>query len=503
MKSKPTVRFTETDAAAAPSFTARAEDTVSDLLDYVVEFQRMRSLIDACEADVVDAARRLKLLPLEAEPARTSGWSAENIAMRELSSELGVRLRVHENTARNLIERSRSLVHDLPATLDSMRSGDITLRHARAIIDETGSLRPDANADQDAVDAADAAMRGLEAAALEIAAGTSVGAFERRIRALRERVHPDSMTQRNREAREKRCVDVQPGRDGMSWLTALLPSEQANAIDNRLRLIVRATASASARAASAGGAGAGGDAGGTDASGAGGADDVVAAARTIAQRRADAFVTLLLDGEVDPYDSGVIAPDIAANRPAPDPAGRAPGLRTRSPRARVPAGIRASVHVNVPVLTLLGHDVPATLDGVIPIDAQTARELAKHAPSFVRLLTHPETGATLSVGRESYTVPADMRRWLVERDLTCRFPGCDEPATHADADHTIPYNENGEQGETCVANLAMLCARHHRFKHQTRWRVQQLGAGVLIWTSPEGRSYPTRPANTLASAPPF
>jgi hypothetical protein len=55
------------------------------------------------------------------------------------------------------------------------------------------------------------------------------------------------------------------------------------------------------------------------------------------------------------------------------------------------------VLVTVPVLTLLGHtDEPAELDGYGPIDADTARRLAAHAPSFQRILTHPETGALSS-----------------------------------------------------------------------------------------------------------
>jgi hypothetical protein len=29
------------------------------------------------------------------------------------------------------------------------------------------------------------------------------------------------------------------------------------------------------------------------------------------------------------------------------------------------------------------------------------------------------------------------------RDLTCRAPGCDRPATHCDIDHTIPFVDGG------------------------------------------------------------
>ncbi|MEB0268075.1 HNH endonuclease, partial [Cryobacterium sp. 10I5] len=57
------------------------------------------------------------------------------------------------------------------------------------------------------------------------------------------------------------------------------------------------------------------------------------------------------------------------------------------------AGVAAQVNVTVPVLTLLGKsEEPGYLAGYGPIDPDTARRLAAGAPSFTRLLTHPETG---------------------------------------------------------------------------------------------------------------
>lgn len=180
--------------------------------------------------------------------------------------------------------------------------------------------------------------------------------------------------------------------------------------------------------------------------------------RTLSQLRADIFADLLIEGEV-------------------------PSVRQ---------GIRAKVFVTVPVLTLLGDDAPGTLEGYGPIDAETARVLAAGAPSFVRILTHPETGVVLSVGRDSYAVPADLKNWLRVRDETCRFPNCTRPVAHTDADHTRDYALGGETRDD---NLAHLCRRDHNLKHHTRWRVRQLEHGVLEWTSPAGRIYVTRPAN--------
>ena len=162
---------------------------------------------------------------------------------------------------------------------------------------------------------------------------------------------------------------------------------------------------------------------------------------------------------------------------------------------RVQAAIRPSVHVTVPVLSLLGADVtPAELDGYGPIDQDTAARLAAQAPSFTRILTHPETGAFLSYGRNSYRVPSDLAGYLRVRDGTCRFPGCTVAAWRTELDHTSGWAEGGA---TSAENLACLCPKHPRLKHRGGWRVRQVGGASLEWTSPSGREYRTEPERAL------
>lgn len=161
-----------------------------------------------------------------------------------------------------------------------------------------------------------------------------------------------------------------------------------------------------------------------------------------------------------------------------------------SPAAR--RGVRAEVLLHVPVLTAMGRsDDAGLLDGYGPIDADTARQLCADAPGFLRILTDPEDGATLSFGRTTYRVPTELRRYLRVRDEVCRFVGCTRSAAHCDIDHTIPW---AEDGETIEANLAHLCRGHHRLKERNRWKIQHDPGGVLKWTSPTGRVYETRPA---------
>lgn len=157
-------------------------------------------------------------------------------------------------------------------------------------------------------------------------------------------------------------------------------------------------------------------------------------------------------------------------------------------------GVKVSVAVTVPVMTLLDHsDEPGTLDGFGPIDADTARRLTAHAPSFTRLLTHPVTGALLDIDRTTYRPPAHLRRWLRVIDGTCRFPGCTRSAAGSDLDHTT---DHARGGPTEPGNLAHLCRHHHRLKHHTGWRVRRGPGRVLTWTSPTGYT-------STADPPPF
>jgi hypothetical protein len=136
------------------------------------------------------------------------------------------------------------------------------------------------------------------------------------------------------------------------------------------------------------------------------------------------------------------------------------------------------VHLLVPALTLLGRrDEPAVLEGYGPIDIDTAKQLAGRAASFLRILTHPETGTFLSVGRTRYKPPRGLRTVLRLRDGICRFPNCTCAAVHTDLDHTIPWAPNGD---TALGNLASLCPKNHRDKHDIGWRYVQDPDGTIL-----------------------
>ncbi len=412
------------DAAAAQSIPLTMTETLGELIDCIVSTENMISSITAYRAQLIDEARRLAEMTEHAtRPGQVGGWDAAMTARRVIVTELACALRLPERSAERLVEESRSLLHELPGTHQALREGAVSYRHAQTVIDHANSLPEEAR-------------QPFEEAILPDAKKLTVAKLDRKARQAREHVHPESIAVRRERSVADRQVLVEPARDGMAWLTAFLPAEQALAIRDRLDQVARGLR----------------------------AQDET---RTLTQLRVDVFADLLLSAHTCDGDT-------------------CDGLGH---------GITGRVFVTVPVLTLLGtEETPASLDGYGPIDPDTARKLAGHAPSFTRILTHPETGAVLSVGRDSYKVPKDLRNWLQVRDETCRFPGCNRLAINCDLDHSLDWQHDGESRHD---NLAHACEGHHQLKHHTRWAVEHTGDGQLTWTSPSGHEYTTQPAVSM------
>ena len=146
--------------------------------------------------------------------------------------------------------------------------------------------------------------------------------------------------------------------------------------------------------------------------------------------------------------------------------------------------VAVRVGVLIPMLTLLGQsEMPASLEGYGPIDAETARRLAGDATSIYRILTDPVSGAILDIDQPTKNIPNGLRRMRQLIDQTCTFPGCGNRAVNCDLDHTIDRQFGGR---TTLMNLSHLWRNHHRDKHQTRWTITQDATGRIEWTSPTG-----------------
>src|SRR5690606_21394558 len=263
----------------------------------------------------------------------------------------------------------------------------------------------------------------VAAAALALAERLSVGPFRRALQKLLEQTRYETLEERHNQALTRRRIELIPERDGMASLSVYAPAVELRAIFERATAIAKHL----------------GDRDGEE--------------RTRDQLRTDVVCDLLLTGS-------------AAGHPA---------------AARE---IRASVVVTVPALSLLdgtaGEGDAPVVEGVGPIPLRRARELCGNAEGWMRVLTHPETGMVLSVGRTQYRPPESLRNLVKWRADRCMAPGCGIPASRCEIDHTVAWEDGGE---TSLANHAPLCTGHHTIKHHGNWYVEQIpdSGGVLLW----------------------
>jgi Domain of unknown function (DUF222) len=104
-------------------------------------------------------------------------------------------------------------------------------------------------------------------------------------------------------------------------------------------------------------------------------------------------------------------------------------------------------------------DKPGYLPGYGVLPAATVTELAKHAT--LRPVAIPKD----LVAEANYRPSTALTRFIRCRDLTCRWPGCDQRAQFSDIDHTVPY----PYGPTHPSNNKPYCRIQHRMNPQ--WTV--------------------------------
>ncbi len=380
----------------------------------------------------------------------TRSSSSMELAVRSVAAEFGAALSLSDLQVQRQFNDAYTLVTHFPATHAALDGGLITPAHAKVIVRAGAGITDDA------------ARSAYEVEAVAKAQTTTPWRLKNMLAVLAEHVMPVTLYDRHREARKARSITLTEDSDGMSNLSVFLPTLLAHGAYDRIMGMARAIKHdpddaplSDAHACADGADVPAGSAGGTRAGVAPDASDGGAGdARTLQQIAADVVSDLLL--------------------------GAAPTTTSDAV-----AAIRGRVQVTVPVTTLAGLDnTGAVLAGVGPVDAESVRTLAAHQPGWDRIMTDATTGDILAVDR--YTPSTGMRRFLAARDEHCRFPGCRRPVHQCDLDHTQAWEDGGE---TCIDNLAHLCRRHHVLKHNSAWMVENLGGGVLRWTSPLGYQY--------------
>ena len=365
---------------------------------------------------------------------------SREMSQRAVASEIGAALRLSDRTIESHMGTAARLAERFLATAASFGAGRISQAHVRVIMDAGEAIE----------NAADRAR--YETIVVARAETESPNRLRPYAAQIAERFRERSFTERHREAREKRATWVKGRDDGMSELVIFAPSALVHGMHDRATQMALKVRAENARAAKQP-TGCAADI----------STDEFADQRTLNQLRVDLLADLVLTGTPT-------------------------GHQTED---ELLGEIRAHIDITVPALSLTDPDEiasPAHLEGVGPVDPATARILTGKASGFDRVFTHPASGMVLGVDR--YRPSAEMRRYLKARDRRCRFPGCRLLARICDDDHTI---DHALGGATTITNLADFCRRHHVTKHQTPWKVRQLGGGVLEWTSPTGRIHVDRP----------
>jgi hypothetical protein len=387
-------------SVATPSRAEIEQMDADGCLELLRRSQRERS---RWEAAAIRLMARLASLRPSTDPGRpTCTYVGEEVAAELDQSPV---------TTASHVSEAETLVRRLPAVVDALERGDIDLTRARGLLQLTDGLT-------------DTQATAAAGAALSKGRRSSPAHFRRALRRIIHKLDPQAAERRRTSARATRDVRIDTrGDDGMATLHAALPAAEALLAYARIDHLARHCQPP-------------GD------------------ARTLAQRRADVLLDLLLDRRPHPH-------------------------------------VEVAVNVTVAASTLAGvDDQPAVLHGYGTISAGYARELAEQA-TWRRILTDAPGGSPLEVSRRRYPSPA-LARHIRARNLRCVFPACSVPAEACDLDHTDPYARGGETSE---ANLGPLCGRHHRMKDRpdVPWTLSQARAGHYEWTSPTGRTYSTPP----------
>ncbi|TFB94109.1 DUF222 domain-containing protein [Cryobacterium sp. HLT2-28] len=174
------------------------------LFDAVAAADKAIARCFAVRAEAVDRARRFSAAQAGSIPlSLQSRWSREEIAQRELSSELAATLRIPERTAETLLAESQALAEHLPATRAALAEGRISYRHAQTIVQQSWSIPVEG-------------VAAFEQALLPSAEHLTVAKLKHKARLLRERLHPETITARRARSFTDRTSGVDPRvrRDG-------------------------------------------------------------------------------------------------------------------------------------------------------------------------------------------------------------------------------------------------------------------------------------------------
>ncbi len=167
--------------------------------------RRQRAELDARETCLLAVLAAEPVPSIDGDPATDKEWVREDVACA---------LRIPPATAGGRLHTAATLATRLPATLASMRRGEIGLPYAQRLVDAVCFL-PDEAATE------------VEKRVLGRAAGQTVAQFAASVRRAVLAADPRAADEQHRDALTERRVMFTPLDNGMSELWALLPADGA------------------------------------------------------------------------------------------------------------------------------------------------------------------------------------------------------------------------------------------------------------------------------------
>jgi hypothetical protein len=87
---------------------------------------------------------------------------------------------------------------------------------------------------------------------------------------------------------------------------------------------------------------------------------------------------------------------------------------------------------------------------------------------YTPLITHPDTGSPLDLGRDVRLFTPTQRSTLATLQGGCVWNNCNKPPAQCEAHHIDPWSQHGK---TNIHDGVLLCRYHHQQLHNHNWRI--------------------------------
>jgi len=285
--------------------------------DTLTEQARAANAAEAAKLVTINIARkqldRIQAMdPADMRRTNAVRFQTDEAAIRSFRHQVALALGVHEFTAAHRIQCAEVLVEEFTRTLAKLTDGVISLRHAQIMIDVASGVPEEQRLE-------------FEDRVLPKAAMQTANQFERTAKTIRTRLHPETLEDRHLSAMEDREAAVEPGDAAMARYTVTNSATNIYAARDRINRIAQFL------------------------------HDQDGETRSLRQLRSDVATQLLILGDVYDHIPGTHSAgnaDLLASLGEPESASATP-QPPRAPSAGRFSAIVPTVHVTVPVLSLL------------------------------------------------------------------------------------------------------------------------------------------------------